>query len=429
MMRTPTTRLGIGAMAIAALLMPGLAAARDMIGDGGVSAFYEWHRPLSAPGRMLRQEPLPSAMLPEGAARGVRILYASTSDFGGERAIAVSGMVLLPKGVRPHGGWPVVAWAHGTTGTADVCAPSWTGYRERDTQVLRGWLEAGYAVVATDYEGLGTPGVHPYMMFGSAARSVLDSVRAARPAFGLSRRVIVAGHSQGAHAAFGAGLLQPDYAPELDLRGVAATGLPAEGGFAPLDTGRANPIARAEPIDPLTRRDPVRRLDMTRFDSWYVVTLKYFPTYVAAVPGFALDEWVTPRTRAILDDFDRGCSSDKVAAVFAERPQPDALLKKDVSALEEALSRYRRYPTPRFAMPVFLGIGRHDGATAPELSFNVARAACAEGSRVTVRFYEKGTHATMVLPAQPDILAFAADAMAGRPPPGNCEGLSWPGRG
>ncbi|MDV3456102.1 lipase family protein [Sphingomonas sp. HF-S4] len=427
MRRTSEQRRIAATIAMALLVQPSVAQAQA--GDGGVSRFYAWSRPVPAAGRVLRREALPDAMLPEGAARGERILYASTTDFGGERAVAVSGIVLLPKGKAPRGGWPVVAWAHGTTGTADVCAPSWTGYRDQDKQMLNAWLAAGFAVAATDYEGLGTPGVHPYMMLGSAARGVLDSVRAARRMFGFSRRVIIVGHSQGAHAAFGAGLLQRGYAPELDLRGVAVTGLPAEGGFAPLDTGRASAISRAAPIDPGTRRDPVRRLDMTRFDSWYVVTLKYFPTYAAAVPGFTLDDWVTPRTRAILNDFDRGCSSDKVAPVFAERPHPSALLKQDVSAIEETLSRWRRYPTPRFAVPVFLGIGRHDSATAPELSFNVARAACVEGSRMTVRFYDEATHATVVPQAQADILAFAAAAMAARALPGNCGGLAWPGRG
>jgi hypothetical protein len=429
MMRTLTMRLGAALLAMAWLAGEGNPArAQALTGDGGVSDFYDWPGAVPAAGRLLRQEVMPAALLPGNAARGVRILYASTSDIGGDHAIAVSGTVLLPRGAPPRGGWPVVAWAHGTTGTADVCAPSWTGYRDQDATVLNGWLAAGYAVVATDYEGLGTRGAHPYMMLGSAARSVLDAVRAARRGFAVSRRLIVVGHSQGAHAAFGVGLLQRGYAPELDLRGVVATGLPAEGGFAPLDDGAASTIVRAPPIDPLTRRDPVRRLDMTRFDSWFVVVLKYFPSYSLAVPGFVPGEWATPRTMAILQDFDRGCSSDKVAALFRDRPQPDGLLRQDVSLLEEQVARYRRYPTPRFTMPVFLGIGRQDSATAPELSFNVARAACAQRSRMTVRFYDGGTHATMVLPAQRDILAFAAAAMAGRRLPGNCAGLAWPGR-
>ena len=71
-----------------------------------------------------------------------------------------------------------MAWAHGTTGIADVCAPSWRGNSERDKEYLDAWLKSGFAVVATDYQGLGTPGVHPYLLWRPEGYSVLDSVRA-----------------------------------------------------------------------------------------------------------------------------------------------------------------------------------------------------------------------------------------------------------
>ena len=109
------------------------------------------------------------------------MLYRSTSPTGAP--IAVSGTVAVPKGNAPRGGWPVITWAHGTTGIADACAPSRAnvlgGY---DNPLLNRWLQAGYAVVRTDYEGLGTPGDHPYLIGVSEGRSVLDMVRAARAA-------------------------------------------------------------------------------------------------------------------------------------------------------------------------------------------------------------------------------------------------------
>jgi hypothetical protein len=70
------------------------------------------------------------------------------------------------------------AWAHGTVGIADVCAPSWAGRSEPDITYLNHWLDQGYAVVASDYQGLGTPGGHPYLTTRPEAYSVLDSVRA-----------------------------------------------------------------------------------------------------------------------------------------------------------------------------------------------------------------------------------------------------------
>jgi pimeloyl-ACP methyl ester carboxylesterase len=158
------------------------------------------------------------------AGRTWTLLYRSTSLRG--KAIGVSGFVMLPKGKPPKRGWPVVSWAHGTSGIADSCAPSrdpggpYTGYMAPQ---LGAWLRAGYAIANTDYEGLGTPGVHPYVVGRSEGRGVVDIVRASHGLDGrLSRRYVIAGHSQGGHAALFAAALAPKWAPELRLRGVAA---------------------------------------------------------------------------------------------------------------------------------------------------------------------------------------------------------------
>jgi pimeloyl-ACP methyl ester carboxylesterase len=153
------------------------------------------------------------------------ILYRSTGPDG--KANAVSGSVALPKGRAPKGGWPVITYAHGTTGAADSCAPT-RGY-DAGTLVsyayplLKRWLKAGYAVVRTDYDGLGTPGVHAYLDGQTEGYSVLDAVRAARKLEPrLSKRLVIAGHSQGGHAALFAASLAPSWTPELRVRGTVA---------------------------------------------------------------------------------------------------------------------------------------------------------------------------------------------------------------
>src|ERR671914_1362932 len=158
------------------------------------------------------------------ASRTWTLLYRSTSLRG--KAIGVSGFLMPPKGKPPKRGWPVVSWAHGTTGIADSCAPSrdpdgpYTAYAAPQ---FGAWLKAGYAIANTDYEGLGTPGVHPYVVGRSEGRGVVDIVRASRQLHGrLARRYVIAGHSQGGHAALFAAALAPKRAPELRLRGVAA---------------------------------------------------------------------------------------------------------------------------------------------------------------------------------------------------------------
>ena len=151
--------------------------------------------------------------------------------------IVVSGYALLPKGQTPKGGWPVLAWAHGTTGIADTCAPSqlYPGGPEYDYQVLMEkaldwWLAHGYAVVATDYQGLGTPGGPTYMDAVSQLHSVDDSVRALhrlRPG-AFSPDWLVMGHSQGGAAALEVAAHGQADAPEFKLRGAIAI---APGGY------------------------------------------------------------------------------------------------------------------------------------------------------------------------------------------------------
>ena len=132
------------------------------------------------------------------------VLYSSRSLSGAK--IPVSGTVMVPKGKAPKGGWPVISWAHGTVGLADQCAPSrrlgdTAYYGSESGELEANWLRKGYAIVATDYEGLGTPGIHPYLVGDSEGRGVLDIVKAARELNPkISNQVVLAGHSQGGQA-------------------------------------------------------------------------------------------------------------------------------------------------------------------------------------------------------------------------------------
>ena len=160
-----------------------------------------------------------------GAAAGAtahKVLYRSTRPDG--TPIAVSGIVIVPAGQAPAGGWPVVAWAHPTTGVVSRCAPSLAIFLFQQIAGSRRLLEDGYAIAATDYPGLGTPGPHPYLVGESEARAVIDSVRAARsfPGLEISNRFAVWGHSQGGQASLFTGMIAKTYAPELQLVGVAA---------------------------------------------------------------------------------------------------------------------------------------------------------------------------------------------------------------
>jgi fermentation-respiration switch protein FrsA (DUF1100 family) len=214
---------GILILAAAPVLAASPATAAVKQGPAG-TAFYT--PPASLPkgphGTPIWQRKLTGEPVLKSAKSNRLLLYRSQALDGD--TIAVSGTVAIPKGKAPKGGWPVITWAHGTVGIADICAPSRAGTQANyDSPLLNTWLKAGYAVVRTDYEGLGTPGPHPYLIGDSEGRSVLDVVRAARVLDGsIGKRVVVAGHSQGGQAALFAGSLAKKWTPELTLRGTVA---------------------------------------------------------------------------------------------------------------------------------------------------------------------------------------------------------------
>jgi pimeloyl-ACP methyl ester carboxylesterase len=156
-----------------------------------------------------------------GADRRV-VVYHSTSVSG--RDIAVSGVVFVPPGAAPRDGRPVVSWAHGTTGMADKCAPSERTnlYYNEYAQVVRTFVTAGYVVAATDYPGLGTPGVHSYLVGVDEGNSVVDIVTAAHHLVAqLAPTWFAVGHSQGGQAVLFASRAATR-APGLHLGGVIA---------------------------------------------------------------------------------------------------------------------------------------------------------------------------------------------------------------
>ena len=122
----------------------------------------------------------------------------------GSETIATA-VVFVPKGTAPAGGWPIIAWGHGTTGVADVCAPSNSPNLGGVDPIIAQLIQQGYMVVAADYEGLGSAGIHPYLNLASQGRSMVYAVLAARENIpNAGTRWVAYGHSQGGHAALGA---------------------------------------------------------------------------------------------------------------------------------------------------------------------------------------------------------------------------------
>jgi len=384
---------------IALLLASGAARAAQTpdpkLGDGGVSPFYSWTGDIpDVPGRMLRTEPLKPVLGLTGASEQFRILYTSTDGIGGKAPVTVSGAYFVPKGSAPAGGWPVVAWAHGTTGVADVCAPSWTPRSQRDAAYLNAWLQQGFAIVATDYQGLGTPGLHPYPVVRALAYSVLDSVRAVLSGVpGIANRIVVVGQSQGGAATFAAVGEAPGYAPELHIRGGVATGVPyLAATMRPAEGAASSPDLA----------------DRTVAYAFYAALVS-----LQLNPSLTPDQLVSPRGLPILELARTTCVGPLFRAVTgAGLNRANSLLPGYRRASIENAALFR-YSTVRLATPIFIGTGERDQDVEPARQLALVRDACAAGSVVEAHVYAGLDHGATVNASLKDSVPFVRKLMAG----------------
>jgi pimeloyl-ACP methyl ester carboxylesterase len=348
----------------------------------------------------------------DNASRGIRILYSSTNGLDNKTPIAVSSAVYFPKGQTPPEGWPVIAWAHGTTGLADVCAPSWTVHTKRDADYLDAWLAQGYAIVATDYQGLGTLGGHPWMTVRPEAYSVLDSVRVALKTFSeLSNSIVIVGQSQGAQAAVSAALLSDEYYAELHLKGTVATGVPGGPPFAPKT--KASQIS----VPPRASGPLLPAFFLLESLTYRVIDPRFNPS------DFLSDTAILPFKTTTT-----GCLPEVAQATQQAHLTIDNEFKQSPDQIAAKTNPYRQYPRLKFARPVFVGTGLADTTIAPEIQYNFVVAACAEGSIVEAHYYQGQDHLGTPNAALVDSVPFVKKLLAGQPTKGNCGSFEPPNK-
>ena len=220
-------------VAAATLVAAGMAFAQVQTAAPGkrralpLTKFYDTPHPLPAgkPGELIRSEPFEEYEIPLSVS-AVRILYHSRSAAGDD--VAASGVVLIPYEKKPPaGGWPILAWAHGATGVARSCAPSLMRNIGHGP-FLSMYVNLGYAVVATDYAGLGTSFRNAFLDGPSSATDVINSVPAARTALPqLGARWIVMGEADGGLTAVAVGekeneIRDPNYLGSIAISDLAS---------------------------------------------------------------------------------------------------------------------------------------------------------------------------------------------------------------
>jgi alpha-beta hydrolase superfamily lysophospholipase len=393
MLRIAKPAVGVFALGIT-LIMPALTGAdprqqqqQQQQPDARSTDAAASHLPSHiGPGRVLFSGPLPGALWLPSTGRAYRVHYLSTGHFG--LPVIVSGAVFIPEGATPAGGWPMVSWAHGTVGVADVCAPSTAGRSARDITYLTAWLKAGYAIVATDYRGLGTIGRHPYIDGLSAARDVIDMVRAARRVdSALSETWFAVGQSQGAHAVLFASSMATKYAPELDFRGAIAT--------APITQWRMT-VTETDALNPALPANPFAIALLAGLEAVHPFTFK------AA-------ESLTETGREIYD------AALRTECFTATATRVAGLLNGEVYDIDAArlerlieLLELEDIPIKASDRPVYIAQGTADRVVYPPATELTAAQLGAAGTDVTLRFYPDADHNGVLAAALPDLLAFAA---------------------
>jgi hypothetical protein len=351
----------------------------------------------------------PAANAPPGM-QAWSIHYWSTAEDG--QLQDLTGMVAAPIGPPPQGPRPVLAWTHGTWGVARQCAPSLSPSFFDSTPgtsptffTATPALDAvanGYVVVAPDYPGLGSAGVHPYLGGVPAARSTLDAIRAAREitGAGAGTRYAIWGASQGGHAALWTAELAPSYAPELQLVGVAAA--------APPTDLAANLRAGS---------DPTIRAFLTAFTaySW------------SGYYGAPLSSLGKPQTQMIITSLaQNNCvgidSKPKMGEMIGMVMLKNQLAGVDLGSIQPwARIAQENSLNPRaIKVPMLVAQNPNDVIVSPAVTRTYAREACAAGKTVKwIDIVGKG-HPTSAQDSSAATLQWIGDRFAGRPAPNDC---------
>ncbi len=375
------------------------------------------------PGTLISTQRIPA---PAGALAW-RILYRSTTTSG--RSVEVSGMVVAPKGKPPRGGRNVLAWAHGTTGVTRECAPSQvphaasnlvnyfsyqssTGF-DVGVPSLTTFLKAGYVVAATDYQGLGTPGVHQYSIGGTEAHSVLDSVRAAHQltAAGAGLRTVTLGWSEGGGASLWAGQ-DAAYGAPVKLLGSAALAPNADlynqfTGAVKVPAGPTNALAPSHDA----------ALALAVFRGFHAAYPSLRPSDALTAQGLTTLGGLAHQciehfaNNVLQTSVDNGWGLDPSPYLFRAVPLPTPWR----NALKANTPGYARAKPPMLIMQ-----GTADTVINPNSTAQFVVRACALSDRVQFTPYPNQTHQTIPTAAASQYVRWIADRFARRPAASNC---------
>lgn len=331
-----------------------------------------------------------SEELTDAGASMRRITYRSTSGVDGSPT-TVSGVVAVPPGDAPTGGWPIVVYGHGSTGVLDKCGPSLDPGLMGSAPALAALIQLRYVAVMPDYQGLGTGGGrHPYLEPRTIAFNMIDAARAARYSVpNTSTKWAAFGSSQGGQGAWAANELNAEYGQGLDLVGSVSLSPPTD--MTPLiddaEQGRLTEVQKQ--IMPLL--------------AYGVEQVNPMLTSSELLPG--VSDAIEPLLLECI-----GSNPSATAAVVSEVPllgftpeNPDT-----TRAFRDVVAGFA-LPRTRATQQMMVIYGGKDDLVLPEWTKNAVRRACADGDSIVAVIQPGNGHAVDPSPA----VSFLADRFAG----------------
>lgn len=369
-----------------------------------VTPFYTPPDPLSpgAPGEIIKTEKIETN---NPNVEAWRVMYHSRDLNGND--IAVSGLFATPATPAPTGGFPLLAIAHGTEGLGRQCAPSldaWgvpaaiADYVSFPDTIVVPFVQAGYAVAATDYQGLGAPGNSSFLIGTIEAQDVFDSIRAIR-AFDrihLNDENFVWGHSQGGHSAAFVGQLANKIAPEVHLNGIVLS-------------------APAVELKQLVESVLVPNAPSPLTGVAAMVATSWSQTY-----QLKLDTVLTPAGLNQVPFLFQNCLFGAMAAFNSKAPDTYYFADPTTTSPWSDTMIMNTAKAVLYPAPVFIAQGTADTIIAPQTSKHFAEQLCAAGNIVEFKSYPGADHLPLVHASQADVVAWLNARARGERAPSNC---------
>jgi pimeloyl-ACP methyl ester carboxylesterase len=427
------SRAGLVAAAILGLgLLPAHA-------EPSLAPFYEAVTKMTPAGKLGEVVAREEVATPVVGAKAWRIAYVS-SDMAGKPTLS-TGLVIAPSGAAPEGGRPVMSWAHGTTGTAQNCGPSqvvnpvvplneyflpsgnsWTDY---GVPAIAAFINAGYVVVATDYQGLGGGGRHQYQLAETQAHDAIDAIRAAgaMKETGAGTKAIIYGWSQGAAAVLAAAS-STDY---LARTGTAFDGIELVGGvaMAPPDFRTLAPPGPLTDAGGQAMMAGAAKAFSNSVNNFNHLLMTLWGAEAAYPDKLKLSDMLTDDGVKFVDEvMGNKCvhaSSDTINYTYAD--QFTSLLRPDpVNATGWAQTLIDSAgPDVKPVAPIIIYWGTRDTVAPPIMHKLYREHMCKLGGNVArVQLAGELTHFATPGASEPLYLPWIADRLAGKPAPDGC---------